>query len=115
MSINILNRLRELAPEIANLKIKNITLSKSGRATFDFICDKAVYAETRDLLINEIREQIPSFFSDLAVNVTKIVADSELVAREIISYLSSGHMSVAHAFSTFGNHGQFPVSFGKNG
>lgn len=97
MSINVLNRLRGLAPELANLKIKNITLSKSGRATFDFICDKAIYADTRDLLINEIREQIPSFFSDLAVNVTKIVADSELVAREIISYLSSGHMSVAHA------------------
>ena len=30
-----MNELRGLAPELANLKIKNITLSKSGKATFD--------------------------------------------------------------------------------
>ena len=81
------------------LKIKNITLSKSGSAVFDFICDKAVSTETKTSLVGKIRSIIPSFFSNLTVNITKIVADGELVTKEIISYLSSAHMSVAHAVS----------------
>ena len=97
MSTNVLLELRGLSPELANLKIKNIILSKGGNATFEFICDKAVNLDCKKLILDKIRSIIPRFFANITVNVTKIVADGELVSREIIAYLLSDHMSVAHS------------------
>ena len=103
-----MRELRSISPELANLKLKNIRLSKNGSAAFDFICDKAVSFDLKNAIIAKLKGIIPSFFGNVTVNVTKIVADGELVAKEIISYLLSSHMSVAHAvglsdvaFSTF--------------
>lgn len=90
-------QLRALSPRLENLKIKNITLSKSGRAVFDLICDKAISEEDKILIKNKIKSVIPPSFDDIVINATKIVADGELVAREIISYLLNAHMSVAHS------------------
>ena len=92
-------QLRALSPRLENLKIKNITLSKSGRAVFDLICDKAISEEDKILIKNKIKSVIPPSFDDIVINVTKIVADGELVAREIISYLLNAHMSVAHSLT----------------
>ncbi|MBR2337521.1 MAG: 3'-5' exoribonuclease [Clostridia bacterium] len=117
MSTNALNELRAIAPELNNLKIKNITLSKSGRAVFDLICDKAVQSDTKSLILRKIRSLIPTFFVDVVVNITKIVADGELVSKEIIAYLSSAHMSVAHSvkledvsFINVGGIGEYTLS-----
>lgn len=117
MSINVLNELRGLAPELANLKIKSIILSKSGRAAFDIICDKAVSLDVKNAIERKIRSYVPSYFSDLTVNITKIVADGELVSREIVAYLLSDHMSVAHSvkqenvsFANVAGVGEFTLS-----
>ncbi len=92
-------QLRALSPRFENLKIKNITLSKSGRAVFDLICDKAIAEDDKILIKNKIKSVIPPSFNDIVINVTKIVADGELVAREIITYLLNAHMSVAHSLN----------------
>lgn len=97
MSNNVLNELRALSAELANLKIKNITLSKSGAATFELICDKAISPALKFEIESKIRSVTPQYFSKINLVITKIVADKELVAKEIISYLSSAHMSVSHS------------------
>lgn len=117
MSTNVLNELKGLSPELENLKIKNITLSKSGKATFDFICDKAVSIQLKSMILAKIRPLIPSFFENIDISITKIVADGELVAKEIISYLLSAHMSVAHSvklenisFTNFDGVGEYTLT-----
>lgn len=99
MSNKVLEELRAISPNLNNLKFKNITLSKSGVASFDLICDKAVSEEEKSLILQKIKRFIPDFFQKVNLSVVKIVADGELVAREIISYLSSSHMSVSHSVS----------------
>ena len=89
--------MRSLAPNLENLKLKNITLTKSGRADFNFICDKAIEEEQKDIIKRQVKAVLPESFTYVNVTFTKIVADGELVAREIINYLSIGHMSVAHS------------------
>ena len=96
MSNRVLGELREISPNLKNLKIKSITLSKSGCAHFELICDKAI-GEEKSQIETTIRGYIPEFFNKVTFSFTKIVADGELVAREIISYLSLSHMSVAHS------------------
>ena len=98
MSTNdILERIRELSPSLTNLKIKNIILSKSGVATFEFICDKAIEKDEKLLIKSLILEYIPKSFTTVNIHITKIVADEELVSREILSYLAVAHMSVSHS------------------
>ncbi|MBE5742258.1 MAG: hypothetical protein E7360_02920 [Clostridiales bacterium] len=99
MSNNILTGLRSFAPNLENLKLKNITLKKDGTAKFDFICDKAIELDQKREIEKRVRSAIPNYFCNLKVEITKIVADRELVAREIVNYLSVGHMSVAHSVS----------------
>lgn len=97
MSNDILRVLRGISPELENLKIKCVKLSKSGVATVDFMCDKAVSFELKAKIEQKIRGFLPPSFSQIIINVTKIVADRELVAKEIVEYLSKSHMAVSHS------------------
>lgn len=97
MSKDILKVLRGLSPELENLKIKEIKLSRSGSAVFSMICNKAVSDETKGWIKRKLKEFLPTFFCDVVINLTKIVADRDLVAKEIMEYLYKSHMAISHS------------------
>ena len=97
MSNKVLEEIRKISPSSKNIKIRNISLYKSGRIEFDLICDVAVTDEEKLMIIDSIKAYLPDYFYDINVSVTKIVADAELVAREVVSYLAIAHMSVSHS------------------
>ncbi len=99
MSNSVLDQLRAVSADLANLKIKNITLSKNGVASFDLICDRAICDEDKIAIEKIIQRNLPPYFSRLNLSFAKIVADGELVAREIVAYLQNSHMSVSHSVS----------------
>ena len=70
-----------MSPEVENLKIKMITLTRNGGAYFDCICDKAVSTQVRDELEKATAKILPQSFFDVHFKITKIVADGELVAK----------------------------------
>ena len=114
MSNDILKVLKGISPELENLKIRSVKLSKSGRAIFDLLCDKAVSPQVQGTIEQKLKNYLPTTFSQVVVNVTKIVADRELVAKEIIEYLSKSHMAVSHSvkledvsFGNFDGYGEF--------
>ena len=86
-----------MSPELENLKLKNIVLSRGGTARFEFICDKAVSDGVKLQIKERLALNMPERFKAISLTVAKIVADPELVAKEVISYLSHGHMSVSHS------------------
>ena len=100
MSNRVLEELRGISPDLNNLKIKSITLTKNGDARFEFICDKAIKEDEKSQISMVVRDNLPSFFGNISLSITKIVADGELVARQIVAFLSKSHMSVSHSVST---------------
>lgn len=97
MSINVLGEIRKISPNLKNLKIRSVSLCKNGSAYFDLICDVAVTDEDRMMIVDSVKGYLPTYFTNVNLSITKIVADAELVAREVISYLAIAHMSVSHS------------------
>lgn len=93
---DILPKIKQIDDNLGRLRLKKITLRKSGLAEFDFICDKSVSDYTCIKIEDILRGYLPETFKECRVNVSKIVADPELVSNEIVRYLKSEFMSVAN-------------------
>ena len=93
---DILPKIKQIDDNLGRLRLKKITLRKSGSAEFDFICDKSVSDYTCIKIEDILRGYLPETFKECMVNVSKIVADPELVSNEIVRYLKSEFMSVAN-------------------
>lgn len=97
---DILPKIKATDENLARIRLKKVLLRKNGTAEFDFICDKPASDYVCMKIENILREYLPKSFTECRVNVSKIVADPELVSNEILRYLKSEFMSVANCVSS---------------
>ncbi len=109
---DILPKIRQIDDNLGKIRLKSVTLKKSGGANFDFICDKPASDGVCMKIENVLRDYLPDSFKECRVNVAKIVADPELVVNEIFRYLKSDFMSVANSV-TKDNVSAFPPNDGR--
>ena len=93
---DVLPKIKEIDENLARIRLKTVTLHKNGSADFAFICDKSASEYVCIKIENVLRNYLPETFKECRVTVSKIVADPELVANEILRYLKSDFMSVAN-------------------
>ena len=66
---DILPKIKQIDDNLGRLRLKKITLRKSGSAEFDFICDKPVSDNTCIKIEDILREYLPENFKECRVNV----------------------------------------------
>ena len=96
--MSIINEIRSLDENLTRAKIKEIIVDKNSRSVdFEFISDGAASSDTIGKVRQVVSENLPRGFSAGNINITKIVADGELVSKSIYGYIEKKYKSVAHS------------------
>ncbi len=94
----LLFRMRSLDECLSRAKFNKVEIypeTKSIRITV--ICDNTVSDDLRARILDLLNKELPESFKKIALDVKKIKADEELVAREIFAYMKENCKSVAHS------------------
>ncbi|MBQ9485405.1 MAG: 3'-5' exoribonuclease [Clostridia bacterium] len=95
-SAEFLAAITELDERLKDIKLNSVEVDRAkGSVTYNFICDKAVDAELREKILDVAEKNTAQAFGAVAVNVTKIVSNGELVDRAIFRFLKENYPSVS--------------------
>ncbi|MCI5837762.1 MAG: OB-fold nucleic acid binding domain-containing protein [Christensenellaceae bacterium] len=91
-------KIRSLDERLKYAKISKVELYPEPRsARVTVICNNTVSEDLRARILASLETEFPPSFKQIALDVKRIRADEELVAREIFSYLKENCKSVAHS------------------
>lgn len=91
----LLETIRSIDNSLEKIRLREIVIDKKKRSVkFNFICDKTVNEENKNKILETVNECVPDSFKGVEVEVSKVVADQELVVRAVRAYLSDAQSSV---------------------
>lgn len=95
-STEFLLAITELDERLKDLKLSSVEVDKEKNSvTYNFICDKAIDAELREKIADVCEKNTAKVFSSVIVNVSKIVANGDLVAGAAFKFLKDNYPSVS--------------------
>ncbi|MBR1868423.1 MAG: 3'-5' exoribonuclease [Clostridia bacterium] len=93
----IIDRIRKTVEKADRIKLKKVLVDRStDKVSFEFINDKAITEEGVEKIKAALADSVPEKFADFTVDITKIVADKELVEKKIDEFIKSKFVSIAH-------------------
>ena len=96
----LINDIRNIDESLKNAKIKDITVHRISRTVdAEVISDKAVSDDIRREVAATIARVLPGGFTLGCVNVSKILADGELVAKSVLEFIDKEYKSAAHSLT----------------
>lgn len=96
----LINDIRNIDESLKNAKIKDITVHRISRTVdAEVISDKAVSDDIRREVAATIARVLPDGFTLGCVNVSKILADGELVAKSVLEFIDKEYKSAAHSLT----------------
>ena len=91
-----LSEIRGLSETLKDLKISSVEVDREKNSVkYNFICDKTVSDELKKKIAEKVAENTAPIFSEVAVSVSKIVADEKLINAEIFKFLKENYKSVS--------------------
>ena len=95
-SSQFLASIRSLDPNLANIRISSVKVDRDGREiVYEFICDKPVGEDLRNIILKKAEEISPPAFSVVKIIVKKIVSNPELINVEIFKYITENYPSIS--------------------
>lgn len=95
-SAEFLSDITALDERLKDIKLNSVEVDKEKSSViYNFICDKAVDAALREKVLDACEKNTARVFSSVAVNITKIVSNGDLVNRAIYKFLKENYPSVS--------------------
>lgn len=95
-SAEFLSAITGLDERLKDLKLSSVEVDKEKSSViYNFICDKAIDADLRERILDVCEKNTARVFSRVAINVTKIVSNGELVIRAAFRFLKENYPSVS--------------------
>lgn len=95
-SAEFLSAVTDLDERLKNLKLSSVEVDKNQNSVvYNFICDKAIDAELKEKILDVCEKNTARIFSSVAVNVSKIVSNGDLVNQAIYKFLKDNYPSVS--------------------
>ena len=87
--------IRAIDDKLEKIRLSGIVIHKStATIEYNFICPETVNGELLNKIIAETEKVTEPCFTDVVVNVKKIVADAQLVNKEIFDFLVRNYRSI---------------------
>ena len=91
-----LSDIRALHPNLINVRLNSVEVDRNKRSIrYNFICDKTVDDELKNLLLKEAEKITLPAFNVVTVTVKKIASDVELICNAIMKFLTSNYPSIS--------------------
>ncbi len=91
-----LDDIKRIDPCLKNIRISAIEISKKeSTIKYCFICDKAVDNTIANRILEYVQKISSPVFSEVSVDIKKIVSDSELINDAIYKYLNENYPSIS--------------------
>lgn len=91
-----INAIKNIDERLKNVKISSVEVDKENRSvTYNFICDKAMTSALCFKIEETARSLTSQAFEKVFVNVSKIVANGELVEKAAFNFLKANYPSVS--------------------
>ncbi len=91
-----LSDIRALHPNLINVRLNSVEVDRNKRSIrYNFICDKTVDDELKNLLLKEAEKITLPAFNVVTVTVKKIASDVELICNAIMNFLTSNYPSIS--------------------
>ena len=95
-SAEFLSEIKNLSETLKDIKISSIEVDREKNSVvYNFICEKYVPEDLRRKIAEVVSENTAPIFSEVSVNVKKIVADEKLIDVEIYKFLKENYPSIA--------------------
>ncbi len=96
-TIEIVGKIRNSVEKAERIKLKRLIVDKTNyNLNFEFINDRALDDVGVEKIKEILKDFVPDKFSGFSVEVKKIVADKELVEKEIEYFIKNKFASVSH-------------------
>ncbi len=87
---------KNLDESLKNARLSNVTVVRNERKIrYEFICDKTVSPEVKEMILKEAEKITPPAFSLIEVSVKKIKSNDELINNEIYKFLTTNYPSAS--------------------
>ncbi len=95
-STEFLAEITALDEKLKDLKLNSVEVDKEKNSVvYNFICDKAVGADLKERILDVCEKNTARVFASVAVNITKIVSNGDLVNRAAFKFLKENYPSVS--------------------
>ena len=95
-SAEFLSAITGLDERLKDLKLSSVEVNKdAGSVIYNFICDKAIDTDLRERILDVCEKNTSRAFSSVAVNVSKIVSNGELIVSAAFKFLKENYPSVS--------------------
>ncbi len=93
---NILEQLHNQNEELETLKLTDVIVDERRKTVhFSFLCEKTVSETVQERILSAFNEVVPDGFLGVTLSVEKKVADEELIAHTVYTYLKSTQNAVS--------------------
>ena len=95
-STEFLSEITALDEKLKSLKLSSIEVDKDKNSVvYNFICDKVVGADLKERILDVCEKNTARIFASVAVNITKIVSNGDLINRAAFKLLKENYPSVS--------------------
>ena len=95
-SAEFLSTITSLDESLKDLKLNSVEVDKENNSVvYNFICDKAIGAELKEKILDACEKNTARIFASVAVNITKIVSNGDLINRAAFKFLKENYPSVS--------------------